>query len=308
MAQHEVNSRRRKSRYLIKILSEKRIFPHSSPNSIDPSETLLPSPSIYLTATPLLSTEGNTPRIALHLTDINTALTITIAVLRCVLFGLWSSFSILFSDPSKEKKNPHIPISIDKEDGFKTGIYVVQLYDEAEGGLQSEGGRQGENVCLWCYSLRLQHIGHALANVAFDVLYRYLKHLKYEVVYVRNFTDVDDKIINRANERGEDPIALSGRFCQEFLVDMDDLQCLHPTHEPRVSDHIVQIKEMVDKIISNGCAYAVDGDVYFSIDNFPTYGQLSKLNLEGNRAGERAAKPNEPSWDSPWGSWETWMA
>ncbi|KAI5661442.1 hypothetical protein M9H77_20765 [Catharanthus roseus] len=162
------------------------------------------------------------------------------------------------------------------------------------------------------------HIGHARAYVAFDVLYRYLKHLKYEVVYVRNFTDVDDKIINRANERGEDPIALSGRFCQEFLVDMDDLQCLRPTHEPRVSDHIVHIKEMVDKIISNGCAYAVDGDVYFSIDNFPTYGKLSKLNLEGNRAGERvavdsrkrnpadfalwkAAKPDEPSWDSPWG-------
>lgn len=162
------------------------------------------------------------------------------------------------------------------------------------------------------------HIGHARAYVAFDVLYRYLKYLGYEVVYVRNFTDVDDKIINRASERGEDPLALSGHFCQEFLVDMDDLQCLRPTHQPRVSDHIDQIKEMIAQIISNGCAYTVDGDVYFSIDNFPNYGRLAKLNLEGNRAGERvavdsrkrnpadfalwkAAKPGEPSWDSPWG-------
>ncbi|KAK1425672.1 hypothetical protein QVD17_21027 [Tagetes erecta] len=162
------------------------------------------------------------------------------------------------------------------------------------------------------------HIGHARAYVAFDVLFRYLKHLGYEVKYVRNFTDVDDKIIKRANEVGENPLALSDRFCKEFLVDMADLQCLPANEQPRVSDHIDQIRDMIQKIIDNDCAYTVDGDVYFSVDNFPKYGRLSGRKLEDNRAGERiavdsrkrnpadfalwkAAKPGEISWDSPWG-------
>ncbi|KAK6122289.1 hypothetical protein DH2020_043909 [Rehmannia glutinosa] len=178
-------------------------------------------------------------------------------------------------------------------------------------------GKVGMYVC-GVTSYDLSHIGHARAYVAFDVLYRFLKHLGYEVVYVRNFTDVDDKIIRRANELGEDPKALSGRFCQEFLNDMADLQCLLPTHQPRVTDHMEQIKDMIAQIISNGCAYAVDGDVYFSVDNYPNYGILSGRKLEDNRAGERvavdgrkrnpadfalwkAAKPGEPLWDSPWG-------
>uniref|UniRef100_A0A803MYN1 cysteine--tRNA ligase n=1 Tax=Chenopodium quinoa TaxID=63459 RepID=A0A803MYN1_CHEQI len=170
------------------------------------------------------------------------------------------------------------------------------------------------------------HIGHARAYVAFDVLYRYLKELDYEVTYVRNFTDVDDKIIRRANERKEkdpedplsDPLMLSNHFCEEFLKDMDDLQCLLPTHQPRVSDHMDQIRDMIAKIIEKGYAYPLDGDVYFAADKFPNYGKLSRRKLEDNRAGERvavdsrkrhpadfalwkAAKPGEPSWDSPWG-------
>ncbi|KAI3731599.1 hypothetical protein L1987_62788 [Smallanthus sonchifolius] len=167
-------------------------------------------------------------------------------------------------------------------------------------------------------SYDFSHIGHARAYVAFDVLFRYLKHLGYEVKYVRNFTDVDDKIIKRANEIGEDPLALSSRFCKEFLTDMTDLQCLPPTEQPRVSDHMDQIRDMIQKIIDNNCAYVVEGDVYFSVDNFPNYGRLSGRKLEDNRAGERiaidsrkknpadfalwkAAKPGEISWDSPWG-------
>ncbi|KAL8052885.1 hypothetical protein ABFX02_05G034700 [Erythranthe guttata] len=178
-------------------------------------------------------------------------------------------------------------------------------------------GKVGMYIC-GVTSYDYSHIGHARAYVAFDVLYRYLKHLGYEVVYVRNFTDVDDKIIRRANELGEDPKALSGRFCQEFLKDMGDLQCLLPTHQPRVTDHMDEIKNMIAQIIKNGCAYAVDGDVYFSVDNSPNYGILSGRKLEDNRAGERvvvderkrnpadfalwkAAKPGEPLWDSPWG-------
>ncbi|KAL5553137.1 hypothetical protein UlMin_040538 [Ulmus minor] len=178
-------------------------------------------------------------------------------------------------------------------------------------------GKVGMYVCgVTAYDL--SHIGHARAAVNFDVLFRYLQHLGYEVTYVRNFTDVDDKIIRRANEIGEDPLSLSNRFCQEYLLDTDALQCLLPTHQPRVSDHIEQIKDMILQIIKNEFAYAVDGDVFFAVDKFPNYGKLSGQRLENNRAGERvavdsrkrnpadfalwkAAKPGEPSWDSPWG-------
>lgn len=180
-----------------------------------------------------------------------------------------------------------------------------------------EEGKVGMYVCgvtPYDYS----HIGHARAYVAFDVLHRYLKYLGYEVKYVRNFTDIDDKIIKRANEAGENPLSLSDRFSKEFLCDMTELQCLPPTHEPRVSDHMDQIKDMITKIIDNGCGYVVEGDVYFSVDNFPDYCCLSRRKLDDNRAGGRvtvdprkknpadfalwkSAKPGEPSWDSPWG-------
>ncbi|KAG0486599.1 hypothetical protein HPP92_008694, partial [Vanilla planifolia] len=91
------------------------------------------------------------------------------------------------------------------------------------------------------------HIGHARVYVAFDVLHRYLKFLGYEVNYVRNFTDIDDKIIKRANEMGEAPLSLSSRFSEEFLHDIAELNCLPPTHEPRVSDHMEQIKDLITK-------------------------------------------------------------
>ncbi|XP_031248213.1 cysteine--tRNA ligase 2, cytoplasmic [Pistacia vera] len=178
-------------------------------------------------------------------------------------------------------------------------------------------GKVGMYVCgVTAYDL--SHLGHARAAVSFDILYRYLQHLGYEVTYVRNFTDVDDKIIRRANELGENPLSLSDRYCQEYLVDMADLQCLPPTHQPRVSDHMEQIKDMITQIINNDCAYVVEGDVFFAVDKSTNYGQLSGQKLEHNRAGERvavdsrkrnpadfalwkAAKPGEPSWDSPWG-------
>lgn len=178
-------------------------------------------------------------------------------------------------------------------------------------------GKVGMYVCgITAYDF--SHIGHARAYVAFDVLYRYLRYLGYEVTYVRNFTDVDDKIIKRANEAGEDPMSFSDRFCSAFLEDMSDLNCLSPTVEPRVSTHMDYIRDMITKIIEKDGAYAVDGDVYFSVDRFPDYGKLSGRKAEDNRAGERvavdsrkrnpadfalwkAAKPGEPSWESPWG-------
>nr|XP_043607886.1 cysteine--tRNA ligase, chloroplastic/mitochondrial isoform X2 [Erigeron canadensis] len=148
---------------------------------------------------------------------------------------------------------------------------------------------------------------------------RYLRFMGYEVNYVRNFTDVDDKIIARAGQLGEDPISLSRRFCEEFHRDMEFLHCLPPTVEPRVSDHMPQIIDMIKQILDNGCAYTVEGDVYFSVDKSPQYGRLSGRKLEDNRAGERvvvdsrkknpadfalwkSAKEGEPFWESPWGA------
>ncbi|OMP07526.1 Aminoacyl-tRNA synthetase, class 1a, anticodon-binding protein [Corchorus capsularis] len=178
-------------------------------------------------------------------------------------------------------------------------------------------GKVGMYVCgVTAYDL--SHIGHARVYVTFDVLYRYLKHLGYEVCYVRNFTDVDDKIIARANELREDPISLSKRYCDEFNQDMVHLHCLPPSVEPRVSDHMPQIIDMIKQILDNEYAYRVEGDVYFSVDKFPDYGRLSGRKLEDNRAGERvavdsrkrnpadfalwkSAKEGEPFWESPWG-------
>nr|BAI45221.1 cysteinyl tRNA synthetase [Beta vulgaris] len=178
-------------------------------------------------------------------------------------------------------------------------------------------GKVGMYVCgVTAYDF--SHIGHARAYVTFDILYRYLKYLGYDVCYVRNFTDVDDKIIARANEVGENPISLSRRFCDEFHQDMSYLHCLPPSVEPRVSDHMPQIIDMIKQIVDNGFAYGVDGDVYFSVEKFPDYGRLSGRKLEDNRAGERvaidsrkrnpadfalwkSAKEGEPFWESPWG-------
>ncbi|CAN1311825.1 Cysteine--tRNA ligase 2, cytoplasmic [Linum perenne] len=178
-------------------------------------------------------------------------------------------------------------------------------------------GKVGMYVCgVTAYDL--SHIGHARAAVVFDVLFRYLQHLGYEVTYVRNFTDIDDKIIKRANDLNEDPFSLSNRFCEEYLLDMGKLQCLPPTYQPRVTEHMDNIKNMITQIVQNGCGYAVEGDVFFAVEKSPNYGQLSGRKLEDNRAGERvavdlrkrnpadfalwkAAKEHEPRWDSSWG-------
>ncbi|KAI3914616.1 hypothetical protein MKW92_017248 [Papaver armeniacum] len=187
--------------------------------------------------------------------------------------------------------------------------------------IPKEPGKVGMYVCgVTAYDL--SHIGHARAYIAFDVLYRYLKHLGYEVTYVRNFTDVDDKIIQQAKEVGEEPLDLSKRFCDEYLRDMSDLNVLFPTEQPRVSENMVEIKNMIAEILQNDYAYAADGDVYFSVDKFPAYGRLSGRKLEDNLVGGggrtqdsltsrkrnendfalwKAAKPGEISWESPWG-------
>ena len=168
----------------------------------------------------------------------------------------------------------------------------------------------------------MSHIGHARCYVAFDVIFRYLRHLGYEVNYIRNFTDVDDKIIKRANELGLATRELAERNIAEYHADMDALRCLRPSGEPRVTDHIPDIVALVERIIGNGHAYvADDGSVYFAIDTFPQYLELSGRNLDDMIAGAsdrvetdtnkrnpldfvlwKPSKEGEPAWDSPWGA------
>ena len=162
------------------------------------------------------------------------------------------------------------------------------------------------------------HIGHARANIVFDIVYRYLQYSKYDVTYVRNYTDVDDKIINRANERGISSQQLAEEFIEAFDEDMAALGLRKPTHEPKATEHIEQIIALAEQLIAKGMAYEVAGDVYYSVAAFPTYLKLSKRNMEEMQAGARiapgeqkrnpmdfalwkAAKPGEPSWESPWG-------
>jgi cysteinyl-tRNA synthetase len=163
------------------------------------------------------------------------------------------------------------------------------------------------------------HIGHARAMLTFDVVYRHLLYRDYKVTYVRNHTDVDDKIIARAAELGEHPLALSERFIQALDEDLAALGLLVPTVQPKVSDNIDGIVALNQKLVDRGHAYAVDGDLYFDVTSFDEYGKLSGRKLEDLRAGERvavdtrkrhpgdfalwkSAKEGEISWDSPWGA------
>ena len=124
------------------------------------------------------------------------------------------------------------------------------------------------------------HIGHARSTVFFDVFRRYLEYLGYKVVYVQNFTDVDDKIINRAFKEGKTQKEVAERFIAEYLRDMEALNVKRPTYQPKVTDHIEDIIEFIQGLIEKGYAYVVDGDVHFHVPAFERYGELSKQSLE----------------------------
>jgi cysteinyl-tRNA synthetase len=163
----------------------------------------------------------------------------------------------------------------------------------------------------------MSHIGHARAYVAFDVIQRYLRRT-FEVTHVRNYTDVDDKIIRRANELGEKPIEVSERFIVEFKADMTALGVQPADIEPKVTEHLPEIIRFIEKLVGRGIAYESAGDVYYAVEKFKGYGKLSKRNIDDMEAGARvevseqkrhpmdfalwkAAKPGEPLWESPWG-------
>jgi cysteinyl-tRNA synthetase len=180
-----------------------------------------------------------------------------------------------------------------------------------------EAGKAGIYTCgITVYDVC--HVGHARSAVVFDVITRYLRHVGFDVVYVKNFTDVDDKIIARAQREGRSIAEIADRFIREHDEDMDALGVLRPTASPRATEHIGGMIELVAKLIAKGLAYEMDGDVYFAVDQFPEYGKLSGRNLEEMLAGARvdvnekkrnpfdfvlwkASKEGEPAWESPWG-------
>ncbi|MDY4368534.1 cysteine--tRNA ligase [Pectobacterium brasiliense] len=179
-------------------------------------------------------------------------------------------------------------------------------------------GQVGMYVCgITVYDLC--HIGHGRTFVAFDVVARYLRYLGYSLKYVRNVTDIDDKIIKRAIENGENSDQLTTRMIAEMHADFDALNILRPDAEPRATHHIADIIEMVETLIARRHAYvASNGDVMFSVDTAPGYGVLSRQDLDQLQAGARVeitevkrnpmdfvlwkmSKPGEPHWSSPWG-------
>lgn len=166
------------------------------------------------------------------------------------------------------------------------------------------------------------HIGHARVMVAFDYIIRFLRSQGWNVKYVRNITDIDDKIIQRANENGESITVLTDRFIQAMNEDAESLGCVHPDEAPRATEYIDQMQNMISTLVDNGSAYpSSQGDVYFQVEKFAKYGRLSGRKLEDMQAGAservdvevekkhpfdfvlwKRAKDNEPAWLSPWGN------
>jgi cysteinyl-tRNA synthetase len=162
------------------------------------------------------------------------------------------------------------------------------------------------------------HIGHAMSTLVFDIIRRYLEYRGYEVQHVMNYTDVDDKIIRRANQLGIEPIRLAEQYIQEFNEHLADLNILPAIKYPRATEEISEIVKLIQSLGENDFAYVVDGDVYFRVSKDPDYGRLSGRRLEDMQVGTRigvderkeqpmdfalwkASKPGEPAWDSPWG-------
>ncbi|MBU6997008.1 MAG: cysteine--tRNA ligase [Theionarchaea archaeon] len=162
------------------------------------------------------------------------------------------------------------------------------------------------------------HIGHARCYVAFDVIRRYLEYCGHDVTFVENFTDVDDKIIKKSNETGEDPFEIAERNIKDYFRDMDALNVQRADLYPRATKHVADMIAFIERLLEKGYAYVADGDVYFSVEKVADYGKLSGVNIEQMKAGARIAvdekkrdpldfalwkkaKEGEPSWESPWG-------
>ena len=198
---------------------------------------------------------------------------------------------------------------------------TLRLYNTLTGNKDEFVPLYGKKVGMYACGVTvydLCHIGHARSAIVFDIIYRYLRYRGYEVTFVRNFTDIDDKIIKRANEEGVDAKTIAEKYIGEFNVDMGRLGLEKPSVEPRATEHISEMIQLISVLIEKGTAYQRGGDIFFSVRKFQDYGKLSKRNLEEMQAGARveidekkedpldfalwkASKPGEPFWESPWG-------
>ena len=197
----------------------------------------------------------------------------------------------------------------------------LRIYNTLTGKKEDFLPLQGKKVGLYACGVTvydLCHIGHARSAIVFDTIYRYLRYRGYDVTFVRNFTDIDDKIIKRANEEGIGYRAIAEKYIEEFNIDMGGLGLEKPSFEPKATDHISGMIDLISILIEKGFAYRRDGDVFFSVGRFKEYGKLSGRNLEEMQAGARveidekkenpldfalwkSSKPGEPFWKSPWG-------
>jgi cysteinyl-tRNA synthetase len=163
------------------------------------------------------------------------------------------------------------------------------------------------------------HIGHAMSSIIFDIIRRYLLHRGYQVKFVMNYTDVDDKIIDRANQLGVDPFTIANQHIEEYQQHLANLNVMPATVYPQASKEMDTIISMIDRLINKGFAYTVDGDAYYRVLKDQDYGKLSGRKIEDMQSGSRknvddrketpmdfalwkSAKPGEPAWDSPWGN------
>jgi len=199
---------------------------------------------------------------------------------------------------------------------------MLQIYNSLTRKKELFTPREADKVGMYVCGITVYdycHIGHARMFIVFDVLFRHLQALGYQVNYVRNITDVDDKIIARAAENNESVEQLTATYIDAMHEDENALNVLRPTHEPRATGAINEMIQLIEALIKGGYAYAAsNGDVFYSVAKFDAYGQLSGRKLEDMRAGERVAvdtnkndpmdfvlwksvKPGEPSWPSPWG-------
>lgn len=197
----------------------------------------------------------------------------------------------------------------------------LRIYNTLSGKIEEFVPVNPPNVLIYTCGVTVyddSHVGHGRSLIVFDVLRRFLEHMGYRVKFIRNFTDVDDKIINRAKEECVDFMTIANRYIASYYIDMENIKVKPADVEPRVTEHIREIIEVIKGLVDKGYAYESEGDVYFSVSSFPEYGKLSKRNIEELEAGARvepsekkrnpldfalwkSAKAGEPAWDSPWG-------
>jgi L-cysteine:1D-myo-inositol 2-amino-2-deoxy-alpha-D-glucopyranoside ligase len=219
------------------------------------------------------------------------------------------------------------PIGAPARPALESAAMTLRLHDTRRGGLHPFEPIPGrDHVGLYVCGVTpydTGHLGHAFTYVSFDVLHRYLEFLGHDVVYVQNLTDVDDDMLRKARETGEDYLALGNRWVTTFLAEMAALNWLPPDHYPRATQHVPQMVALIERLLAAGCAYEADGQVYFDVSADPRFGEVSGVprsemlavaNERGNvpdMPGKRdpldfvlwqTSLPDEPSWEAPWGA------